>query len=87
MQLIVIVQTLFQLYSFVLLARVLVSWIQLDPYNPIVRLLHQLTEPLLAPIRRLLPPAGMFDFSPIVGFIVILLAERIVVAILFSLLR
>lgn len=87
MQLIVIVQALFEIYSFVLLARVLVSWIQLDPYNPIVRLLHQLTEPLLAPIRRLLPPAGMFDLSPIVGFIVILLAERLVVAILVSLLR
>ena len=87
MQLIVLVRTLFELYSFVLLARVLISWIQLDPYNPIVRLLHQLTEPLLAPIRRLLPTAGLFDFSPIVGFIVIRLAEELVVAILFSILR
>ena len=82
-----IVRLIFELYSFILLARVLIGWFQVDPYNPLVRALYQLTEPLLAPIRRLLPPAGMFDFSPIVGFIVIRLAEELVVAILFSILR
>jgi YggT family protein len=87
MGLIGLVQTLFELYSFVLLARVLITWFQVDPYNPIVRLLFQLTEPLLAPIRRLLPPAGMLDFSPIVGFIVIRVVEGIVVSVLLSILR
>jgi len=87
MQLIGVVRTLFELYSFVLLARVLIGWFQVDPYNPIVQLLYRLTEPLLAPIRRLLPQTGMLDFSPIVGFIVIRLAEEIVVSILFSTLR
>ena len=87
MQLIGLVRTLFELYSFVLLARVLIGWFQVDPYNPIVQLLYRLTEPLLAPIRRLMPQTGMLDFSPIVGFIVILLAEEIVVSILFSTLR
>jgi len=87
MQLIGLVRTLFELYSFVLLARVLIGWFQVDPYNPIVQLLYRLTEPLLAPIRRLMPQTGMLDFSPIVGFIVIRLAEEIVVSILFSTLR
>ncbi|HJW83203.1 MAG TPA: YggT family protein [Anaerolineae bacterium] len=87
MQLIGLVRTLFELYSFVLLARVLIGWFQVDPYNPIVQLLYRLTEPLLAPIRRLMPQTGMLDFSPIVGFIVIRLAEEIVVSILFSILR
>ena len=87
MQLIGVVRTLFELYSFVLLARVLIGWFQVDPYNPIVQLLYRLTEPLLAPIRRLLPQTAMLDFSPIVGFIVIRLAEEIVVSILFSTLR
>ena len=82
MQLIELVRTLFELYSFVLLARVLISWLQIDPYNPIVQILYRLTEPLLAPIRRLLPQTGAIDFSPIVGFIVIRLAEEIAVSIL-----
>lgn len=83
-----LVQFLFELYSFVLLARILTSWLNLDPYtNPIVRLLYQLTEPLLAPIRRVLPPAGMMDFSPIVGFIIIMVVERIVLSLLLSSLR
>jgi YggT family protein len=87
MQLIGLVRTLFELYSFVLLARVLISWFQVDPYNPIVRVLYQLTEPILAPIRRLLPSTGMMDFSPIIAFIVIRLAEEVVVSLLFSIMR
>ena len=87
MQLIAIVQALFEVYSFILLARVLLSWFAVDPDNPIVRALHQLTEPLLAPIRRILPPAGMLDLSPIVGFIIIRVAGVIVVSILSSILR
>jgi len=87
MQLIGLVRTLFELYSFVLLARVLITWFQVDPYNPIVQVLYRLTEPLLAPIRRLLPSAGMLDLSPIVGFIVIRVVEEVVVSILLSILR
>ncbi len=87
MAIIQLVQTLFDLYSFILLARVLISWVQIDPYNPIVRLLYQLTEPLLAPIRRLLPQTGMMDFSPIVAFIAIMVVERIVLSMMLSALR
>ncbi len=87
MAIIQLVQTLFDLYSFILLARVLISWVQIDPYNPIVRLLYQLTEPLLAPIRRLLPQTGMMDFSPIVAFIAIMVIERIVLSMMLSALR
>lgn len=87
MALVQLVQTLFEVYSFILLARVLITWFQVDPYNPIVRVLFQLTEPLLAPIRRLLPQTGMMDFSPIVAFIAITVVERIVVSLLASTLR
>jgi YggT family protein len=84
MALIQLVQTLFEVYTFILLARVLITWFQVDPYNPIVRVLYQLTEPLLAPIRRVLPQTGMMDFSPIVAFIVITVVERIVLSLLAS---
>lgn len=53
------------LYILVLIARAVVSWVNADPWNPIVRFLHQVTEPVLRPIRRLLPRTGI-DFSPVV---------------------
>ena len=87
MSLIGLVQLLFDLYIIVLLARVLLSWVQVDPRHPIVNLIHQLTEPLLAPIRRMLPQSGSVDFSPMVAFIVVLIAEQIVLMLLRSLLR
>jgi len=58
---------LLNLYSFLILARVLMTWIpNLDPYNPIVQLLIQATDPVLEPARRLIPSIGMIDISPIV---------------------
>ena len=84
-QLIGIVSLLFDLYSFILLARVLSSWFQVDPYNSLVQWLYRLTEPLLAPIRRFLPPAGVVDFSPVVAFILIIVAKQIVLRVLVSL--
>jgi len=57
---------LFDLYSFVVLASVVLSWVQLPPNNPIVRVTSVLTEPLLAPIRRILPGTAGLDFSPVV---------------------
>ncbi len=57
-------------YQFILLARVVMSWLpNLDPNNPIVRGLYQVTEPVLAPIRSALPPMGGIDLSPLVVFL------------------
>jgi YggT family protein len=82
-----LVQLLFDLYIIILLARVVLSWVQVDPRNPIVNLINQLTEPLLAPIRRMLPQGGGLDFSPMIAFIVVLVAEQVVLMLLRSLLR
>lgn len=57
---------LLDLYSLVVLGAVVVSWLQLPPSNPIVTLLGTMTEPLLAPIRRILPDMSGLDFSPLV---------------------
>ena len=68
-------------YSIVLVVVCLMSWLNPDPYNPIVRLLRNLTEPLLWRIRKYLPftySRGM-DFSPLVLLILIQLVERIVI--------
>ena len=55
---------LFDLYSLVIVAAVVLSWVQLPPENPLVRIIHTLTEPLLAPIRRILPTVANMDLSP-----------------------
>jgi YggT family protein len=59
------------LYKWILLIRVLLSWVNPDPYNPIVIFLRQVTDPLLRWIRKILPPLGMIDLSPIVAFFII----------------
>jgi YggT family protein len=57
---------LIDLYSLIIVAAVVVSWINAPRDHPAVRLLHRLTEPVLAPIRKVLPPVGGMDFSPLV---------------------
>lgn len=54
------------LYSLVVLVAVILSWIQLDRRNPLVTITHALTEPALAPIRKVLPVMGGLDLSPMV---------------------
>lgn len=70
------------LYSFVILARVLMSWVQVDPNSPLARTLIDLTEPVLAPIRNLLPPtAGLdfsLDFSPIIAIVLLQVIGRMI---------
>lgn len=59
-------------FELILLARVLLSWLpNVDRYNPIVRFLYDVTEPVLAPIRQAMPPGSMIDFSPLIVFLVI----------------
>ena len=54
------------LYSLIVFAAIVMSWMQLPPTNPIVQLVHAVTEPVLGPLRRALPPMGGLDFSPMV---------------------
>ena len=57
---------LIDLYSLIVLGSVIISWVQLPPTHPVATFLGMMTEPLLAPIRRVLPPMGGLDFSPLV---------------------
>jgi YggT family protein len=56
---------------FAILIRVILSWFPVDPSNPIVRIIFEVTEPVLAPFRRVIPKIGMFDLSPLAAFLVI----------------
>jgi len=72
------------LYTWVIIAAALISWVNPDPYNPIVQLLRRVTEPVLRPIRNVLAryQAGL-DFSPLVAILVIQFIQRVVLPSLF----
>jgi len=59
-----------------ILIRVIMSWIAIDPSNPIFVVIHDITEPILAPIRQFMPRIGMIDLSPMVAsFLLIIIAQ------------
>jgi YggT family protein len=68
------------LYSWVIIAAALITWVSPDPRNPIVMFLRQVTEPVLGPVRRLLPPwkTGGLDFSPLIVILAIQFVERVI---------
>ena len=72
-----LISGLLTLYWYVILARVLMSWFSPDPYHPVVRAIYAVTEPILGPVRRILPPMGGFDLSPIVIFLVLMYLQRL----------
>jgi YggT family protein len=68
------------LYMWVIIGRVVVSWVNVDPYNPIVRFLHRATEPVLFAVRQRLPVFfGGFDFSPLLVILAIVFIRAFVV--------
>ncbi|HFB65215.1 MAG TPA: YggT family protein [Aeromonadales bacterium] len=62
---------------FMLIIQAIASWIAGSHYNPAIKLISQLTEPLLRPIRRIFPPSGGLDFSPMIAMILVWLLLRI----------
>lgn len=73
-----LIVTIGRVYMFVLLARVLLSFMQINPYHPAVQFLYQITEPVLQPIRQILPPAGGLDFSPFVAMLLVQLLTSVI---------
>ena len=51
--------------------RAILSWFPIDPHNPLVTVLYELTEPILAPLRNVIPRVGMIDITPLVAIILI----------------
>lgn len=70
---------LLNLYSLIIIVRAVISWVSPDPYNPIVRFLYRATEPILTPIRRMLPDLGGIDLSPLVVLFAIMFLQRFAV--------
>jgi YggT family protein len=68
-------------YYWIIIVRAVVSWVNADPWNPIVQFLHRATDPVLRPIQRMLPTRGWgIDFSPLVAILAIIFVQRFLVA-------
>ena len=78
--------TLLEIYFWVIIAAAVVSWVRPDPYNPIVRTLYALTEPVLYRVRKWLPFTFIsgIDFSPVVVIIAIQLIKNVVIRSMFQ---
>lgn len=71
-------------YYWLILIRALLSWVSPDPFNPIVQFLYRATEPVLEPVRRILPPLAI-DISPMVVFLVIIFLQNFLISSLMTL--
>lgn len=72
-------------YFWIIVARAVMSWINPDPFNPFVQFLYRVTEPVLQPIRRRLPPMGGLDLSPMVVLLAISILDRFLIGRLIDL--
>lgn len=71
---------LLQFYSLIIIIRVVITWLPIDQYSPAVRFLYEITEPVLAPIRSLLPQGMGLDFSPLIVLVLITVIQRLLIA-------
>ncbi len=80
--LITMIDLLVNLYFIVLLARILLPLFGVNPIHPIMQVILRMTEPVLAPIRSVLPQTGMLDFSPMVAMILLTILQAVLTALL-----
>ncbi len=74
----------FTIYTWILVIRVLITWVSPDPFNPIVQFLIKATDPVLEPLRKVIPPIGPLDISPVVAMLVLQALQHFVVRTLFD---
>lgn len=78
-----LVNWLFLLVNVLLIIRVVLSWIpNVDYYHPVVQFIYRVTSPILDPIRRVVPPAGGLDLSPLVAILLLQLLQKVVIGLL-----
>ena len=78
-----LIDIVLQAFMLILIIRALISWVNPDPYNPIVRFLYRVTEPVLRPVRRWLPPMSGLDLSPMLVLLAIYFLRSFLVPVLY----
>ena len=79
-----VLQLVFGIYEWVLIIRVIISWVNADSYNPIVQFIYNITEPVLQPIRKMLPSLAI-DFSPLIVFLLLKFIRQFLISSLIDL--
>lgn len=82
---IAVVNTAFYVYNWLIFIRVILSWFRHNPYHPVIRFVYEITEPVLGLFRRIIPPLGVIDLSPLVALLAIEVVRAVVVRILVGL--
>lgn len=82
--LIVVVELLSNIFFVLLLARIFLPILGMNPYQPLMQVIFRLTEPVLAPIRAILPQGGGLDFSPMVAMILLMILQSVLTMLLRS---
>jgi YggT family protein len=80
-----VIEVVLNIYMWIIIARALISWVNPDPYNPIVSFLYRATEPVLCRIRRVIPDLGGLDLSPLIVIMIIYFLKEFVVRSLYML--
>lgn len=80
-----LITTIFKIYEVAVIVRVLLSWIQVESNHPIIRFVYNITEPLMAPIRNILPTTRIgIDFSPLIVLFLLELIQKALINLLYS---
>ena len=73
-----IIYYLCQVLAFIIFLRAILSWFAISPYNPIIAFLDRITEPILAPLRRVVPRIGMIDITPMVAILLLVIIASLI---------
>jgi YggT family protein len=79
-----LLQMVFQVYTLILIVRVLITWVNPDPFNPVVQFLSRVTDPVLEPLRRVIPSLGPIDISPIIALLLLQALQHFIVRTLWD---
>jgi YggT family protein len=79
-----IINALLGIYMWIIIIAALITWVNPDPYNPIVRFLYSVTDPVLRPIRRRIGIAMGIDISPLIVILIIIFIQKFLIAALFD---
>jgi YggT family protein len=81
--LIILIRVVAELFVWIVIANVILSYF-MSPYHPVRQALDRIVDPFLAPIRRVIPSAGMFDFSPLILILAVELIKTLLISIFIS---
>ncbi|NLJ73277.1 MAG: YggT family protein [Syntrophomonadaceae bacterium] len=86
MEIIALINIAFTVLVWIIIVRCVLSFIRHDPYQPLIKFIYDVSEPVMAPFRKLVPPTAGIDFSPIFAVIALSILQKIIINVLISIL-